>query len=229
MSADDLIRQMHAYYRDCAPWHDDYMSYTDNASMEALLGPIIDLIEVDLVGKRILELACGTGNWTQVLAKRAGSVLATDTHRSSIDLALAKTYESPHVEFRVANAYRLSDFIGPEDGPFQVVFAADWWSHMPKSLIPGFLDRLHTHLVPGATVIMLDMTPKDSLIMPDSYYDDEGNYIHPRTLPNGKQYFVVKNFPSEQELYAVVSPRGSQIEYHENHPLRRWLLKYVVA
>jgi len=76
---------------------------------------------------------------------------------------------------------------------------------------------------------MLDMTPKDSLIMPDSYYDDEGNYIHPRTLPNGKQYLVVKNFPSEQELHAVVSPRGSQIEYHENHPLRRWLLKYVVA
>ena len=36
---------------------------------------------------RPLEIACGTGNWTQVLGKRAGNVLTTDINELMLDIA----------------------------------------------------------------------------------------------------------------------------------------------
>ena len=63
-----VLESMFDYYRDRVPYHDECMSYMDNETMEELLGPIIEMIEDEIKGKRVLELGCGTGNWTIVLA-----------------------------------------------------------------------------------------------------------------------------------------------------------------
>ena len=73
-NSDDFIKEMNAYYDSRAEWHDDYMSYESNAKMEGQLAPIISLIEKYILNKDVLEIACGTGNWTQVLARRAKSM-----------------------------------------------------------------------------------------------------------------------------------------------------------
>lgn len=88
------IEEMKAYYEVRAPWHDQYMSYRSNEQMENLQKPIIEIIHSDLKDKKIIEIACGTGNWTGVLAKRAKHVTAVDCSPKSLEIAQKKTGRS---------------------------------------------------------------------------------------------------------------------------------------
>ena len=96
MNNDDIVRQMNEYYFRRANLHDYYMSYTSNEDMEQVLSGIIRLFEEDVMGKDVLEIACGTGNWTQVLARRARSVLATDINEPMLEIARQKSVAPIH-------------------------------------------------------------------------------------------------------------------------------------
>ena len=216
---------MNEYYSRRAPWHDTYMGYRDNPSMEALLGPIIRWFENYLIGADVLEIACGTGNWTQVLARRARSVTATDVNESVLDLARRKPYASDRVRFELADAYRLDRL----SGSYNVAFAADWWSHIPKSWIPLFLNTLCERLAPDSRVIMIDALPAESLAFLGTYSDKEGNRINLRRLPNGEEFEVVKNFPTEEELMSSAERFGDEVEYRTHDQLRRWMLTFVTG
>jgi len=191
--------------------------------MEVLLGPMIALFEEYVRDKDVLEIACGTGNWTQVLARRARSVTATDVNDSVLAIARGKPLTDKRVTFRVADAYTLDGV----DGLFDVAFAADWWSHIPKAMILPFLEVLHRRLRDDARVVFLDMMPCDVFESEEVCYDDDGNRISTRTVPDGSQFRVVRNFPDEQELRSVLDQVARRIEYLEHLPLRRWLLTYT--
>ncbi|MDH4158301.1 MAG: methyltransferase domain-containing protein [candidate division Zixibacteria bacterium] len=221
----DIVLQMNEYYAERAPFHDYYMSYRDNATMEAQLASVISYVEPFLADRDVLEIACGTGNWTQVLARRARSVLATDVNRSCLDIARKKKYESDRVTFRVCDAYRLDQL----DGQYQAAFAADWWSHIPNSRIGGFLDGLHARLRPGAAVVFVDMMHRKELDFISTFIDDEGNRVSKRPLPDGRVCHVVKNFPTEEELRACLAGRSRKVHYHEDRKLLRWVVTYKVG
>jgi ubiquinone/menaquinone biosynthesis C-methylase UbiE len=225
MSVEDLIKDMNEYYRENVPYHDECMSYTDNLSMEDLLAPIIKKIESDITDKDVLEIACGTGNWTQVLSKRARSVMATDINKAYLIEAKKKPYQKDNVIFKVADAYTLDGI----DRKFNLAFASDWLSHIPKSKIKSFIETLHSKLLPGSKVIMIDMLRKPELDKMFSHIDEEGNVIQKRTLPNEKEYQVVKNFPTEKELVDHLKGYGIKINYCEDTELLRWILSYTVS
>ncbi len=182
---------MKRYYAARAPWHDEHMGYGGNAAMEELLGPIIERVDGLLADLEVLELACGTGNWTQVLAQRARRILATDVSEATLSLAREKELAPGVVAFREADAYTLD---GIPSG-FTGAFAADWWSHVPRSMLAPFLEVLHGRLQPGARVVFVDMLPRDHPDLTPYRHDDEGNAICRRTLPDGSTFDVVKNFP----------------------------------
>jgi ubiquinone/menaquinone biosynthesis C-methylase UbiE len=211
---------MGAYYDDNAPRHDGCMDYESNEIMEQLLAPIIEFVEPHIIHRDVLEVACGTGNWTQVIAKRANSVLATDVNESVLEIARQKEYDADRVEFHICDAYDLDAL----DGRFTAVFASDWWSHIPKSLIPKFIQGLHNKIKPGSPVVMIDMLPSKALELHTYYEDDDGNLCRRRTLPNGREYRVVKNFPTELELREVLRGIASNIVFHEDNQLKRWVL-----
>jgi len=223
MQKRSIIEQMNAFYEKQAPLHDKLMGYTDNARMEQLLAPLIKRFENCIAGQEVLEIACGTGNWTQVLAKRTRSVLATDISPAALDIARSKSYGNTEVTFRIADAYALENV----PGTFTAAFAADWWSHIPKSNIVQFVEGVHRKLCTGAKVVFIDMMPSESLDRMFSHYDNEANLIHKRTLPDGQQFYVVKNFPTEEELRDVLDGLADDIEYYEHWSLRRWVLTYT--
>jgi demethylmenaquinone methyltransferase/2-methoxy-6-polyprenyl-1,4-benzoquinol methylase len=200
------------------------MGYRGTKAMEDLLGPIIRWVEGYVTGRNVLEVACGTGNWTQVLSMRAGHVTATDASPETIRIARGKPYPAGKVDFVVADAYDLS----PLKSRFEAAFAADWWSHIPRGLIPGFLQGLRDRLIPGSKVAIVDMLPIENLTLLGSHYDTDGNFIHLRRLPGGGEYEVVKNFPGEEEIRAAVSPVADDIEYRVDKPLRRWMLGFTM-
>jgi len=215
---------MRRYYRARAPWHDGYMGYSDNAAMEKLLRPIVSRVEMLLAGRDVLEIACGTGNWTQVLARRVRRILATDINEETLDRAREKDYPAGVVDFRMVDAYSLDD-VG---NGFSGAFAADWWSHVPRSLLGPFLDRLHTCLETDAQVVFVDMLPRDHPDLRPYRYDQEGNAICRRTLPDGSAFDVVKNFPVVNEVCESLAGRGEDVKYHKWLELGRWLVTYTI-
>jgi ubiquinone/menaquinone biosynthesis C-methylase UbiE len=101
--------------------------------------------------RRVLEVACGTGYWTQFIATKAVHVVATDATLETLDIA-QKRITAWNVDFHIADAYALPDQLGP----FNAAFGGFWFSHVPRSRIRRFLDNLHARLEPGALVLFLD-------------------------------------------------------------------------
>jgi ubiquinone/menaquinone biosynthesis C-methylase UbiE len=215
-----LIEEMNRYYEARAPWHDQYMSYQSNKNMEELLSPIIEIIEEMIIGKKVLEISCGTGNWTEVLAKRAASVIAVDVSPAVMTIAQSKLLGYKNVTFMQGDAYDL----GHIEDSFDVLFSADWWSHIPKGILPTFLDSSMRKLNPGSNAIMIDMTCSEYFRQETCYYDEENNRISLRQLPDGSEFRVIKNFPSESELRHILGDYGKVVAYREFTELKRWMV-----
>lgn len=221
--ARDLVDEMREYYGARGPWHDEYMGYTSSAAMEELLSAVVSRVRVLLTGLDILEVACGTGNWTQILARLARSVLATDISDETLARARAKEYAPGVVVFAGIDAYALDGVPRGLTG----AFAADWWSHIPRSLLGPFLDGLNGHLEEGARVVFVDMLPRDHPDLKPYRHDREGNAICRRTLPDGGVYDVVKNFPGKTDVIESLAGRSERAKYEEWRELGRWLVTYT--
>jgi len=171
----------------------------------------------------VFEIACGTGNWTQVLAKRANSVVATDACAAAITAAKGKLETCGNVFLEIVDAYTLESI----DRSFDIVFAADWWSHVPKSALFAFLRGVNHLLKAGGKAIFIDMTMIEYFAQEEAHIDDEGNRVSTRTLPDSSRFQVVKNFPTESELRQVLTPFAGDVFYSELCELHRWLLTYT--
>jgi demethylmenaquinone methyltransferase/2-methoxy-6-polyprenyl-1,4-benzoquinol methylase len=220
-----IMEEMDQYYRDRVPYHDYYMGYTSNEDMEKLLAPLIDIFQDEIRGKDVLEIACGTSNWTHILSRIARSVMATDFLEEYIVIAKRKTQECGNVSYKVADAYLLEGI----RGDFNAAFFADWWSHIPHSRIKSFLDILHSKLIPPSRVVVLDMLRTAVLQNMFSHKDEEMNEIQKRSLPTGKIYHVVKNFPTENELRNYLREYAEDITFVCDHKLARWVLMYTTV
>ena len=177
-------------------------------------------------GHDVLEIACGTGYWTEVLAETAKSVVGIDVNPEMISRAQSRCEHLPHVKFRLADAYSL----GPEAGTFSAAFAVWWWSHIPRSRLREFLLSLHRGLIPGALVLFTDQleydVPRVDGMATQRHEDSNGDTIERRVLSDGQEYDIVKNFPTEQELVAALSGFGSGIQYREWPGEKHWELTY---
>lgn len=146
--------------------------------------------------ERVLEIASGTGFWTQFIAKSATAVLATDYTADVIDLARQKDYGACRVRFAEADAYSLDTV----SGDFTAGFHGFWWSHVPKTRIRPFLSAFHSRLPDGAKIVMIDNQYVHGSSTPISRRDAEGNTYQLRRLEDGSEHEVLKNFPSDEDI-----------------------------
>ena len=172
-------------------------------------------------GTRVLEVACGTGYWTQFIAPVAVAVVALDAAPETLSIAGSRL--GANVELVVGDAYEL-----PTDrGRFGSAFAGFWLSHVPRLRRREFLAGLGRVLTPGATVVLLDNRYVEGSSLPISEQDADGNTWQTRRLADGSLHRVLKNFPSQAELYELVVGLGEhaalmEFEYY-------WALRYVTA
>jgi SAM-dependent methyltransferase len=161
-----------------------------------------------LTGRRVLELACGTGYWTEAIADAADSILATDASEEVLAVARAKSLDPARVSFALVDAYnplqQLRDFTAG--------FAGFWWSHIPRARLNAFLDRFHAALVPGARVVFADNRFVQGSSTPICRTDAAGNTYQLRHLEDGSSHELLKNFPSSQELRGIIEPYSDAIE-----------------
>jgi ubiquinone/menaquinone biosynthesis C-methylase UbiE len=164
-----------------------------------------------LSGRRVLELACGTGYWTQFIARKAESIVAVDASPETLKLAAAKALAPERVELRVADVYALPEELGLFDG----AFAGFWWSHVPVRDQARFLASLDRRLLPGSRVAFLDNRYVEGSSTPVSHRDEDGNTYQRRLLEDGSEHVVLKNFPAWKELSTAVAPFGDDMQLTE--------------
>lgn len=178
-------------------------------------------IAVLFAGRRVLEIACGTGYWTHMMAASAASITALDAADETLEIARAKRYPEGKVEFRRGDAYQLPDFGRTHDA----AFAGFWWSHVPLARLDAFLDSLARAVAPGSVLAFLDNRYVEGNSTPVSRRDDDGNTYQQRTLDDGSRHEVLKNFPGVEELRQRASARGHNVSVEEFEYY--WVLSFM--
>lgn len=152
-------------------------------------------------GRSILEVAAGTGYWTEVAAAVADSITATDLNPELLSLA-AKRKLGPHVTLLAADAYALPDFAHK----FTAGMAMLWWSHVERQRQGEFLAHFTSRLAAGARVLMIDQIYTPTFSSPITRKDEWGNLYTVRTLANGLKFEIIKNYPGDDELRSAFAP-----------------------
>ena len=156
----------------------------------------------------VLEVAAGTGYWTQFIAPATRRVVALDA--SDETLSIAKTRPGvATVDWVVGDAYDMS--LGEQK--FDAVFAGFWFSHIPLEKLSGYLSDLNRFLKPGARVVFLDNLFVQGNSTPLSDRDAAGNTYQTRPLADGSTHKVLKNYPTELGLSDLVSSFSRQFSY----------------
>lgn len=195
---------MQAYYAQRAK---EYERIYDKPERQADLAKLRADIPALFEGETVLEIACGTGYWTPLIAARAKSVLAVDYAAETLEIARRKTYAKQNVDFRQGDAYALPAW--PQK--FSGCYAGFWWSHIPLEKIDAFLAGLHGRLAPGARLAFMDNLYVEGNSTPLARRDAAGNTYQERRLDDGSRHEVLKNFPAEGELEARFARAGSEV------------------
>jgi demethylmenaquinone methyltransferase/2-methoxy-6-polyprenyl-1,4-benzoquinol methylase len=211
--------EMHAYYASRAPYYDAVYLKPEREKDIACLR---EYLPAAFAGREVLEVACGTGYWTQHIARTAARLVGTDT--GSEPLAFAKLRpNAERVTFRLLDAYDL-----PADlGEFDAAFAGLWFSHVPIERRLEFIGSLHERLRAGAKVVFIDNSEVQCREWPIVETDAQGNTYQRRELRDGTLHRVLKNFPGEDELRQLLSPLASAFSFRQLDNF--WLLEYEVA
>jgi SAM-dependent methyltransferase len=183
LTDDQRLADQIRYYRLRASEY-DATSYADPEALPALIGEVLDFLQPYGAA---LELACGTGIWTEHLAPRVTSLLAVDTSPEVIALARRRASGG---RFVVGDAFRL-----PLRGTFDAVFMAAWLSHVPTDLFASFWEGVAGLLAPGGRALFLDEAPAPSrreMLLADD--------VAVRELQDGTTHRLVKVFWTPEDL-----------------------------
>lgn len=170
-------------------------------------------------GKRVLEVACGTGYWTRLIAPQATAVVAIDAAPATMQIAAGRM-PADKLRFVCGDAYALPSGFGP----FDAAFAGFWFSHVPRARQRAFLQGLGAALAPGALVVLLDNRYVAGSSTPIAETDAQGDSYQLRALADGTTHRVLKNFPLEQRLRELLEGLGEQFEWIELEYY--WLAQY---
>ncbi|HVF50477.1 MAG TPA: class I SAM-dependent methyltransferase [Pyrinomonadaceae bacterium] len=105
---------------------------------------------------RALEIGCGTGTFSRLLAARAGRVFAIDLSPQMIRLARARSKVYPNIDFVEADVmtYQLPD------NQFDCIATLTTLHHLP---IESILRKVRTALKPGGVFVCLDLYQRSNL------------------------------------------------------------------
>lgn len=216
---DDTLHQQIAYYRARAGEYDEWF-YREGRYDRGSVHSRAWFDEVRIVceelgrfGVRgdVLELACGTGIWTGLLAARADSVTAVDASPEVMRINSAKLSEQSRHGLDVVSKVRFIEadlFEWTPDHMYDIVFFGFWLSHVPHERLDGFWQLVKAALGPGGRFFFVDSLPDPTSTAHDHDQPDSEATRQQRRLNDGSSFEIIKVYYSPEALQNQLRQRG---------------------
>lgn len=183
----EVLADQVGYYRHRASEY-DVTAYGDVVAARARIARLV--AEMQPSGG-VLEIACGTGLWTEAIARVADTVVAIDAAPEAVAIARDRV-RSGSVTFEVADVFSWTT-----DDRFDVIFFSAWLSHVPMSRFEQFWRMLQGLLAEDGRVLFID---EHVDVREKEAYVPGTDEIVERRLRDGREFRVVKNFVDPQAL-----------------------------
>jgi SAM-dependent methyltransferase len=190
----ELLREQATYYRALAG------EYDSAYEMRSDLRSLSSVAEGLPIAGDVLELACGTGQWTRLLASRGLRVTAVDGAPEMLARARDRV-AGLDVEFLQADLFNWQP-----PRRFDTVFFCFWLSHVPPERFADFWATVGAALRPGGRACFVDSSLGD---MDNEELPSIGSsLVRRRPLPDGGTARVVKVFHDPDGLSQALRDIG---------------------
>jgi SAM-dependent methyltransferase len=209
-----IIEEQKAYYRSRAAEYDEWFLRQGRydygaefrARWDAEVGQVRAALERFGPCGRVLELACGTGWWTEELARWAGRITAVDASDEVLELNRRR------VGHEKVERVRSDIFALRPEGEYDAVFFSFWLSHVPPERFEPFWEMVGQALAPGGRVFFVDSLRTELSTAKDHVLPDEDEVIATRKLNDGRRFRIVKIFYDPSELRSRLHALGWKME-----------------
>jgi SAM-dependent methyltransferase len=206
-----------AYYRARAPEYDEWWlrkgrydrGPEHNAAWFAESAEVAAALEAFRPRGQILELACGTGIWTERLLPFASALTALDGSPEVIALNAARL-RSDRVRYITADIFKWKP-----GTRFNTVFFSFWLSHVPPERFVGFWQLVRRCLAPGGRVFFLDSRPDSTSTAVNSTLPAQRTTMMRRQLNDRREFHVYKVYYDVHELSARLRELGWHFEIRQ--------------
>jgi demethylmenaquinone methyltransferase/2-methoxy-6-polyprenyl-1,4-benzoquinol methylase len=195
-----------SYYKDRAL---EYEKIYSKPERQEDLKSSTAILQKIFANKQVLEIACGTGYWTERIAEKATSVLATDINETVIEVAKTKGLSTEQVSFEIADIYNF-----PAHDKFECLFGGFIWSHVLLQNLDEFLSTVNRLVKPGGTIVFMDNNYVEGSNHAITKTDDHGNTFQARKLEDDTTHLVLKNFPTEDFLRKKIKGIAGEIRFY---------------
>jgi 2-polyprenyl-3-methyl-5-hydroxy-6-metoxy-1,4-benzoquinol methylase len=197
-----LIDEQIAYYRARASEYDDWWfrrgRYDRGEEQRRIWDAEIARLERALddagPGGSVLELACGTGIWTERLARSATSLTAVDVSPEVLAINAARV-GSDRVHY-----VREDLFHWVPQLRFDFVFFGFWLSHVPPDQFDRFWSKVQASLKPEGKAFFIDSLRAEDSTARNHVLPDSRDPVTQRKLDDGRQFRIIKIFYAPEEL-----------------------------
>lgn len=211
-SNDSLLREQVEYYRARAHEYDEWFfrrgRYDRGEELNQRWFDEVEQVQRALdvfrPAGRVLELACGTGLWTERLLEHAQHVTAVDASPEMLALNRQRV-RSPRVRYVHADLFEWQ----PTE-LYDVVFFGFWLSHVPPPRFGKFWRLVRSALEPQGRVFFVDSLHEASSTARDHRLPPREDTTASRRLNDGRVYQVVKVFYEPEELSIDLERLGWQ-------------------
>jgi 2-polyprenyl-3-methyl-5-hydroxy-6-metoxy-1,4-benzoquinol methylase len=211
---DGILDEQLTYYRERAPEYDEWFlrqgryrrSEADAIAWRREVDEVRGwLASLELRDLDVLELASGTGLWTEQLLASGASVTAVDAAPEMLAQLTAR------VDATRLRCIQADLFDWSPDRRYDAVVSCFFMSHVPDERFDAFLGLVHRSLVPGGRVFLLDGLREPTSAAKDHVLPDDGSQTMRRRLNDGREFTIVKRFRGDAELTSSCAARDLDV------------------
>lgn len=199
---DKYVKEQLIYYRERASEYDEWFlrqgrydqGEEHTTAWFSEVSELQDVLAAMQPLGNVLELACGTGWWTEQLTKYADSVTAVDASDEVMKLNAERT-SSSKVTYLRADIFNLN-----LKEKYDFIFFSFWLSHVPPERFDAFWQQLSSLLKPNGRVFFIDSVHKKEATSKDQVLPPQDATVAKRKLKDGREFEIVKIFYQAQKL-----------------------------